>query len=126
MDTEKILIKREQTHGGYTDTAAYAQSIKNVLRLTEKYHSLAPTAKESLDLIATKIARILSGDAELAEHWEDIAGYAGLEARRLGKMRDKLQPSLMGGGTLPFTLPKSVPPRETPDEIATEETAPAR
>ena len=33
---------------------------------------------EALEMIAHKIARILSGDADYADNWVDIAGYAQL------------------------------------------------
>jgi len=34
--------------------------------------------REALDQIAAKIARILCGDANYADHWHDIASYAQL------------------------------------------------
>lgn len=37
---------------------------------------LTGTQLESLDLILTKIARILSGDPNEPDHWRDIEGYA--------------------------------------------------
>jgi hypothetical protein len=39
---------------------------------------------EALDMIAHKIGRILAGDPNHADHWDDIAGYARLVARRVG------------------------------------------
>ena len=40
-----------------------------------------PVHREALDMIASKIARILSGDATHVDHWVDIGGYAELGAR---------------------------------------------
>lgn len=59
-----------------------AQAIKSIMRTEEGWYSLTDTQRESLDLIATKMARILSGDASEPDHWEDIAGYAMLPIRR--------------------------------------------
>lgn len=76
--------QRESTHGDYTDTARIAWRIKNTIRqeLVERHKRSQPQLTyrqlESLDMIATKIARIISGDASNTEHWEDIAGYAKL------------------------------------------------
>ena len=39
---------------------------------------LSATQLESMDLILTKIARILSGDPNEPDHWRDIEGYARL------------------------------------------------
>jgi hypothetical protein len=37
-----------------------------------------------LEMIAHKIGRVLAGDPNHADHWDDIAGYARLVARRVG------------------------------------------
>jgi hypothetical protein len=39
--------------------------------------------RESLDMIAHKIARILNGNPNVHDHWHDIAGYATLVANDL-------------------------------------------
>jgi len=38
---------------------------------------------ESLDLICTKLSRIVTGDCNHQDHWLDIAGYATLISDRL-------------------------------------------
>jgi hypothetical protein len=44
--------------------------------------------QEALDMIASKIARIVIGDYDHVDSWVDIAGYATLVADRLqGKVR---------------------------------------
>jgi hypothetical protein len=35
-------------------------------------------AREALDMMASKIARIVSGDHQFKDHWIDIVGYATL------------------------------------------------
>jgi hypothetical protein len=47
------------------------------------WKSMDPDMQESLDMIATKIARILIGDPYHHDNWIDIAGYAMLIANRL-------------------------------------------
>ena len=44
-------------------------------------------------MIACKIARILSGDPNWRDHWDDIAGYATLVAERLGPPRGASAPT---------------------------------
>jgi hypothetical protein len=39
--------------------------------------------KESLEMIASKIARIVCGDSNHHDSWHDIGGYAKLVADRL-------------------------------------------
>ena len=39
--------------------------------------------QEALHQIAVKISRILNGDADYVDNWDDIGGYSGLVAKRL-------------------------------------------
>jgi hypothetical protein len=80
-----VLNERETTHGDYRDTARIAQRLKDAVRRESSFDALDDTAKESLDLICTKVARILSGNWREADHWKDIAGYSNLVGERLGK-----------------------------------------
>ena len=80
-----VLNERETTHGDYRDTARIAQRLKDAVRREASFDVLDDTAKESLDLICTKVARILSGNWREADHWKDIAGYSNLVGERLGK-----------------------------------------
>lgn len=76
-----LLEEREKTHGDYTENATIAQALKGVVEHKTKF--LSAPHRESLDLIFTKIGRILSGDPNTRDHWEDIAGYAMLAAERV-------------------------------------------
>jgi hypothetical protein len=81
----EVLNERETTHGDYRDTARIAQRLKDAVRREASFDVLDDTAKESLDLICTKVARILSGNWREPDHWKDIAGYSSLVGERLGK-----------------------------------------
>lgn len=83
--SEEILNEREKTHGPYENVAITAQHIKVAMRAGIKYEEIDPVLMESLDMIATKIARIVNGDPNVKDHWDDIAGYALLISRELNK-----------------------------------------
>lgn len=51
--------------------------------LSVRGKDLADDQYEALDMIAHKIARIINGDPDYADSWDDIAGYAKLVADRL-------------------------------------------
>ena len=70
------------THGGYTDVAHQAQILKEVMRANPGWHKLDWHERETLEMNATKIARILCGNPHFHDHWHDIAGYATLSADR--------------------------------------------
>ena len=78
-----ILKERGKTHGNYEDTANIAQSIKYTMRNSVNWGNLEADQRETLDLIATKVARILSGDYNEPDHMRDIVGYASLVLERL-------------------------------------------
>jgi len=79
MDRDPLLVEREKTHGRFTKNAAISQAIKDSYRAAA-YTCINVVHQEALDMIASKIARILTGSAYHKDHWLDIAGYAMLGA----------------------------------------------
>jgi hypothetical protein len=77
-DVKKILNEREKTHGSFADVAAMSQQLKAAMSMSKNWLVLNTAQRESLEYIAMKIARILSGDRNYRDHWEDIGGYAKL------------------------------------------------
>jgi len=82
--TEQLLTERGKTHGDYSVHAKATQEIKEVIiRFSRPEHN--HMMLESLDMIAHKMGRILAGDPDFRDHWDDIAGYAKLVADRCRK-----------------------------------------
>lgn len=80
-DAKDILLERASTHGEFTNVANISQTLKSIFR-TGNIH-LNDVQKESLDMIAGKISRILAGDPNEPDHWLDIEGYARLARERI-------------------------------------------
>lgn len=80
MKTEELLASRRQTHGDFRENALISQAIKTTLRASSGWAQLSLAQQESLDMIALKISRIVSGRSNEADHWDDIMGYARLGA----------------------------------------------
>ena len=82
---DKILDKRESTHGSYSDSATVAQDLKKTIcyHVLEQKEFLPDDMQQSLDMICSKIARIICGDHNEIDHWHDISGYAQLISNRL-------------------------------------------
>ena len=79
-----VLAERERTHGSFAATALIAQRFKDVSKNTPNWNgNLTDVQRESLELIFTKIARVLSGDPNHADVWADIEGYARLAREQL-------------------------------------------
>lgn len=82
-----IVDEREHTHGSFSASAAIAQGLKGVMSLAPNTAELDHVKAEALDLMATKIARILCGEAEEIDHWTDFGGYAELVVRDIRERR---------------------------------------
>lgn len=80
--TEELLSEREKTHGDYAETARIIQRLKDVMHNADGWARCSSMQRESLDMIANKIGRILAGHPNFDDHWDDIAGYAALVTRK--------------------------------------------
>ena len=76
-----ILAERNKTHGDFGANARISQAIKEKMKATPHWAALNNEMKETLEMIALKISRILSGDPWTKDHWDDIAGYASLASK---------------------------------------------
>lgn len=75
---DPLLQEREKTHGSFETNARISQELKTIFWGHRDLCKLSPTHHEALDMIALKLSRILSGQANFKDHWDDIAGYAKL------------------------------------------------
>lgn len=87
VDVDEVLAERKARYGDFNDQARLAQAIKDAMRLG-KWDALGDAHKEALEMMATKMARILNGDPAYADNWVDLAGYAQLIVKELTKTHD--------------------------------------
>lgn len=80
---EGTLAERGARYGLFEHQARITQELKQAMHRAQNWPPLSNDMKESLELIASKIARILNGDPNYADSWHDIAGYARLIEKRL-------------------------------------------
>jgi len=86
MNTRTIICARKPVHGEYSNVVAKAQAIKRAILMGGGgCGPLTDLHLESIEMIATKLARICCGDPNFRDHWDDIAGYATLVSDRLPK-----------------------------------------
>ena len=82
---DQLLADRGTRYGKFKDTAQVAQELKRVL--TRHAHaieaSFSDSQWEALEMICHKIARIVNGDPNYIDSWDDISGYAQLIADEL-------------------------------------------
>lgn len=79
---EATLAERGSRYGAYTGHAQITQGLKTVMKNapTSKWSKLSDDQKETLEMIAHKIGRILNGDPDYHDSWHDIVGYTKLTA----------------------------------------------
>lgn len=83
VELAAMLSERGKRYGKFVDHAAVTQQLKAVMRLHGNWFNLAGDQMEALEMIQHKIGRILNGDPNYADSWDDIAGYAKLVGDRL-------------------------------------------
>lgn len=80
---DAVLDQRATTYGSFKDVAEIIQNIKQVISSSPNWNTLPSDTKEMLDMIATKVGRILNGDPEYVDNVVDIIGYAQLVLDRM-------------------------------------------
>lgn len=74
---------RGETHGDYAQMSLRIQTIKSAMHSGPQWDNMSPGQREALELIATKIGRIVCGDPNFKDHWDDIIGYCNLAKDRI-------------------------------------------
>jgi len=85
---DKTLADREVKYGAFGDNANISQRLKDVMESGKSWEALTDVQAEVLQMICTKMSRILGGDPKYIDNWHDIAGYAKLAEEELGTKRE--------------------------------------
>jgi hypothetical protein len=82
---DAILDSRAKDYGAFADNARLAQALKRTMadHADEMGSLFADEQWEALEMIASKMSRIVNGNPDKIDNWDDIAGYAKLVADRL-------------------------------------------
>jgi hypothetical protein len=82
--TDSLLAEREETHGDFAQVAEVSQQLRRVFRSAPNWECLTEGQREIFEMWAGKQARILCGDPDHLDHWDDMGGYSRLGSRLLG------------------------------------------
>lgn len=77
-DVLETIKGRQTLYGSFAEHSRIAQNIKRAMRDSPNWRTMPDHMKESLEMDATKTARILNGDPSYADSWHDKGGYAKL------------------------------------------------
>lgn len=78
MSIDATLAERGNRYGQFDEHARITQAIKAAYRDSPNWAKLTPAMKESLEMNAHKVGRILNGDPAYIDSWHDIIGYTRL------------------------------------------------
>lgn len=78
------LRERGARYGEFENHAAIAQAMKSACKAQgTSWSRMEAPQREALEMILHKVARIVNGDPDYADSWQDIAGYATLVVQYL-------------------------------------------
>lgn len=83
MSIDNTLAERGSRYGEFINNASVAQDLKRVMAASSGWGAMDNDQRESLEVIAQKISRIVTGDPDYVDNWHDIQGYAKLVEDRL-------------------------------------------
>jgi hypothetical protein len=83
MNIDSTLNQRGNRYGEFDEHARITQAIKKAMTTGRNWDTLPDDMKESLEMIAHKVGRILNGDPLYHDSWHDIIGYTKLVESRL-------------------------------------------
>lgn len=96
MKTQDILREREKTHGDFEEVSVRYREIKRAVCRDFVKECIEEGDEEeydrhflALEMICLKLARIVCGDPNFADHWDDIAGYAMLGKGKVEESTEK-------------------------------------
>lgn len=89
----EITKARGSVYGPFLHNAVVGQAIRSALRNLPNpdndrhWEDLPLDVREGLDYIAGKMSRIVTGDPEYLDNWDDIGGFAKIVTDRIRKTK---------------------------------------
>lgn len=75
---DRTLSERGQRYGTFRENSIVYDNLIECFRRSPNWSEAPPEVRHALGNIATKLARLLTGDVMYYDNWRDIAGYATL------------------------------------------------
>lgn len=115
----KALTKvRGPVHGNFAEGATITQGVIALLSSGSSWPKMSPAKREALHMIVHKMHRIVTGNPDHKDHWDDIGGYGQLgandclEAAPVKRKYRKRQPVPVKGARKAKAEPAARAPRK--------------
>ena len=93
-EIEDLLKDRGSRYGDFGVQAQTARAIKGTFESASNWSYLPPYMQEGLDLVATKLSRMLCGDYMYLDNVVDIIGYMTLVKTEMEKEEERVNASV--------------------------------
>lgn len=80
---DATLAERGTRYGSFDEHARITQNLKRAMADSPNWAKLTDAQRESLEMVAHKVGRILNGDPNYHDSWHDMIGYTKLVADTL-------------------------------------------
>lgn len=80
---DQILEERGEKYGTFSEVALISQNIKSAMRHSRNWKHLPADMRESMEMVANKMGRMLNGDWTYTDTITDMIGYMKLVLDRL-------------------------------------------
>ena len=90
-EIDKLLEDRGSRYGDFGVQAQTARAIKDTFESASNWSDLPPYMQEGLDLVATKLSRMLCGDYMYLDNVVDIIGYMTLVKTEMEKEHARIK-----------------------------------
>jgi len=108
QDVQAMLSERGSRYGLFIGHAQVTQAIKDAMKQGRNWHIIPDDMKETLEMLAHKCGRILNGDPEYLDSWDDIIGYTQLICDRLRKVGQYAEKETQSDGESSLYVPGNV------------------
>lgn len=78
-----VLATRKSSYGDYADNARVTQAVMDILMTGANSGAMNAMHKEGIHMIVHKLSRIVNGDPDFHDSWDDIGGYARCVSERI-------------------------------------------
>ncbi len=78
-----VLLERGKRYAKFIDNAHVSQMLKDIIHNSPKFNEMQPDQQEALDMICSKISRMVTGEFEYEDNLVDIIGYSQLVLDRI-------------------------------------------
>lgn len=78
---DATLAQRGKRYGSFKANSIVYDELIKVFELSPNWHDAPPEVRHACGNIATKLARMLTGEVMYDDNWQDIAGFATLMAK---------------------------------------------